>query len=174
MLEELQSDGEFTGEVPASPSSELQDHQYAVDFIASLLNQAARGEEMAWAFSSAMASIMCPRRRKVSLAVEERDRLLRSLLWAHATAAARLPAGYDRTQLNAGFAALANIIAAWAESDELDRNKRLDRWNDGARARILRNDLHNFSLIEEIADRAVARQEQAIASTLAELREIAA
>jgi hypothetical protein len=173
MLEELQTNGEFTGDVPAPQSSALQDHQYVVDHIAALLNQAARGEEMAWAFSSAMASIMCPRRRKLPLAADEKDRLLRALLWAHATAAARLPVSYDRARLNAGVAALANIIAVWAEFTD-ERRNRQSAWLDNAQARILRNDLHNFSLIEEIAERVKARQEQAIASTLAGLREIAA
>jgi hypothetical protein len=67
---------------------------HAIEFDMSLLNQAARGEHLAWALSSAIASIMSRRGRRDGLRPidRQRDRLLVAITSAYLTADSALPA----------------------------------------------------------------------------------
>lgn len=168
------SDEHFEGDLPEEPSFEEKEHTYTVNVIVSILAQAARGQEVAWSLSTAMASIMCPRSRKFPIDEDQADSLRTALLWAHVAATEHLPIDYARSKINAGFSALSTIITEWADVDGDMKYDRTDlRCDAFAYARIFRNDLHNFSLTEEIAQRAKERHTAARQATYASLLAIA-
>jgi hypothetical protein len=70
------------------PSHEEIEFDHVIEFDISLLNQAARGEHLAWALSSAMASIMsrCGRRNGLRPSHRQRDHLLAAITSAYLTA----------------------------------------------------------------------------------------
>ena len=60
---------------PDPPTQEEIEFDHVIEFDISLLNQAARGEHLAWALSSAMSSIMsrCGRRNGPRPSDRQRD-----------------------------------------------------------------------------------------------------
>ena len=154
---------------PDPPTHEEIEFDYVIEFDISLLNQAARGEYLAWALSSVMASIMSRYRRRNGLRPNDRqrDRLLAAITSAYLTAARMLPPLCRRSKIFSGMEALAGIVAYWAAEDEQRAIWRPHTYIDMcAHARILRNELHNISLAEEIAERAHQRRAQLIHSFL--------
>ena len=159
-------DEEFSPDPPTQEEIEL-DHVIESDI--SLLNQAARGEHLAWALSSAMSSIMsrCARRSALKPSDRQLERLLAAITSAYLTADRTLPPLCRRSKIFAGMEALAGIVAYWAADDEQRAAWPWDLYIDMcAYARILRNEFHNISLAEEIAERAEKRRSSVIASLL--------
>ena len=155
---------------PAPPTWDEIDFDYTIESIIGLLDQAARGEHLAWALSSAMASIMSPYRRRGGLrpSHRQRDRLLASVTAAYLTADRTLPPLCRRSIIFTGMEALAGLVAYWAADDEQRAAWPRDAHIDAhAYARIFRNVLHNISLAEEIEERAEKRR----SNTIATLRE---
>ncbi|WP_114944811.1 hypothetical protein [Microvirga calopogonii] len=151
---------------PDSPSWEEIDFGYTIESILGLLNQAARGEHLAWALSSAMYSVMLRsgRRNSPRPSDRQRDRLLVAIISACLTADRILPPLCRRSLIFTGMEALASIVAYWAAEDEQWATWPRDAYSDmHARARILWNVLHNISLAEEIEERAEKRRSSVIA-----------
>jgi hypothetical protein len=154
---------------PDPPSYEEIEFNHIVEMDISLLDQAARGEHLAWALSTAMSSIMSRYRRRNGLrpSDRQRDRLLAAITAAYVTADRTLPPRCRRSKILAGMEALAGIVAYWAAEDEQRATWPRDTYLDMcAHALILRNELHNVSLIEEIADRAHQRRAHVLNSIL--------
>jgi hypothetical protein len=154
---------------PDPPTWDEIDFDYTIESIVGFLNQAARGEHLAWALSSAMASVMSPYRRRNGLrpSHRQRDRLLAAISSAYLTADRTLPPLCRRSKIFAGMDALASIVAYWAAEDEQRSAWPRDTYLDKcAHARIFRNDLHNISLAEEIEERAEKRRSKTIADLL--------
>jgi signal transduction histidine kinase len=155
---------------PDPPSWEEIEFDYTIESILGLLNQAARGENLAWALSSAMSSIMsrCGRRNAPRPNDRQRDRLLAAITAAYLTADRTLPPLSRRSRIFVGMEALAGIVAYWAAADEQRATWLRDAYSDMyAYARIFRNELHNLSLAEEIEERAEKRRSSVIVSLLA-------
>jgi hypothetical protein len=154
---------------PDPPTHEEIEFDHIVEMDICLLNQAARGEHLAWALSSAMASIMTRYRRRNGLrpCPRQRDRLLAAITSAYQTADRMLPPLCRRSKIFAGMEALAGVIAYWVADDEQRADWHPHVYADMcAHARILRNELHNISLSEEIEERAGKRRSQVISSLL--------
>ncbi|ANY83003.1 hypothetical protein BB934_32845 (plasmid) [Microvirga ossetica] len=154
---------------PDPPTHEEIGFDHIVEFDISLLNQAARGEHIAWALSSAMASIMSRYRRRNGLRPyqRQRDRLLAAITSAYLTADRTLPPLCRRSMIFTGMEALAGIVTYWAADDEQRAVWPRDTYADTcAHARIFRNQLHNISLAEEIEERAHRRRAEVIHSLL--------
>jgi hypothetical protein len=146
---------------PDPPTREEIEFDHIIEFDISLLNQAARGEHLAWALSRAMASIMSRygRRNDSRPSHRQLDRLLAAIASAHLTADRALPPLCRRSKVFAGMEALAGIVAYWAAEDEQRAAWPRDTYSDMcAYARIFRNELHNISLTEEIEERAEKRR----------------
>jgi hypothetical protein len=151
------------------PSHEEIEFDHIIEFDISLLNQAARGEHLAWALSSAMASIMsrCGRRNGLRPSDRQRDRPLAAISSAYLTADRTLPPLCRRSKIFVGMEALAGIVAYWAAEDEQRPAWPRDTYSDMyAYARIFRNNLHNVSLAEEIEERAEKRRSGVISGLL--------
>ena len=103
---------------PDPPTHEEIEFDHVIEFDISLLNQAARGEHLAWALSSAMASIMSRygRRNGLRPSDRQRDRLLAAITSAYLTADRTLPPLCRRSRIFAGMEALAGIVAYWAQT----------------------------------------------------------
>jgi hypothetical protein len=160
------SDEDFS---PDPPTHEEIEFDHVIESDISLLNQAARGEHLAWALSSAMASIMSRYRRRNGLrpSDRQRDRLLAAITSAYLTADRMLPPLCRRSRIFAGMEALAGIVAYWAADDEQRAAWPRDSYADMyPYARIFRNELHNISLAEEIEERAHRRRASLIGSLL--------
>ena len=154
---------------PDPPTHEEIEFDHVIEFDISLLNQAARGEHLAWALSSAMSSIMSRygRRNGPRPSDRQRDRLLAAITSAYLTADRTLPPLCRRSMIFAGMEALAGIVAYWVQDDEQRAAWPRDAYIDmHAYARIFRNELHNISLAEEIAERAHRRRSGVISSLL--------
>jgi hypothetical protein len=154
---------------PAPPTHEEIEFDHSIEMNICLLNQAARGEHLAWALSSAMASIMSRYRRRNGLSPShrQRDRLLAAITAAYLTADRLLPPLCRRSRIFAGMEALAGIVAYWAAEDEQRAAWPRDTYSDMcAYARIFRNELHNISLTEEIEERAEKRRSGVISGLL--------
>jgi hypothetical protein len=154
---------------PDPPAHEEIEFDHIIEFDISLLNQAARGEHLAWALSSVMSSIMTRygRRNSPRPSHRQRDRLLAAITSAYLTADRTLPPLCRRSKIFAGMEALAGIVAYWAAEDEQRAASSRDTYNDMyAYARIFRNDLHNLSLAEEIEERAEKRRSGVISGLL--------
>jgi hypothetical protein len=84
---------------PDPPTHEEIEFDHVIEFDISLLHQAARGEDLAWALSSAMASIMTRYRRRNGLrpSDRQRDRLLAAITSAYVTEHFRRCAGGPRS-----------------------------------------------------------------------------
>jgi hypothetical protein len=150
---------------PDPPSHEEIEFDHIIEMDISLLNQAARGEHLAWALSTAMSSIMSRYRRRNGLrpSDRQRERLLAAITSAYLTADRTLPPLCRRSRIFAGMEALAGIVAYWAAEDEQRAAWHPHIYIDMcAYVRIFRNDLHNISLMEEIASRAHDRWAQLI------------
>ena len=140
-----------------------------VESILTLLYQAARGQHIAWALSEAMASIMSPRRQysQSRLNHRQRDKLLNAIASVYLRARDTLPGHCRRSRVSAGIEALAGIVSYWAASDKERAEWHPHMYPDlVAHARILRNELHNLCLSEEIAERAEKRRSAVIKSLL--------
>jgi hypothetical protein len=154
---------------PDPPTHEEIEFDHVIEFDISLLNQAARGEHLAWALSTAMSSIMTRYRRRNGLRPtdRQRDRLLEAITSAYLTADRMLPPLCRRSMIFTGMEALAGIVAYWAAEDEQRAAWPRDAYSDMcAYARIFRNQLHNISLAEEIEERAEKRRSAIIAHLL--------
>ena len=147
------------------PSYEEIQFDHIVELDISLLNQAARGEHIAWALSSVMSSIMTRygRCNGPRPSHRQRDRLFDAINSAYLTAGRILPPLCRRSTIRSGMEALAHIVAYWAAEDEQRASWDSDTYLDTcAHARIFRNMLHNISLTEEIEERAEKRRSQII------------
>jgi hypothetical protein len=150
---------------PDPPSHEEIVFDHIVEFDIGLLNQAARGEHLAWALSSVISSIMARygRRNAPRPSHCQRDRLLTAITSAYLTADRTLPPLCRRSKILDGMIGLAGIVAYWAAQDEQRADWPQDMYLDMcAYARIFRNELHNISLAEEIEERAERRRSQII------------
>jgi len=84
---------------------------------------------------------------------DTRDRLLKAVLLAHARAVSDLPEAIDRRVINDGMTAVAARVIAWAETPEQRKARPAGTFYRMACAtRILRNDLHNYDLRQQIAE----------------------
>jgi hypothetical protein len=154
---------------PDLPTPEEIEFDHIIEFDISLLNQAARGEHLAWALSGAMHSVMLRygRRNGPRPSDRQRDRLLEAITSAYVTADRILPPLCKRSKIFAGLEALAGIVVYWAAGDEQRAAWPRDTYSDMcAYARIFRNELHNISLAEEIEERAEKRRSTVIADFL--------
>jgi hypothetical protein len=134
--------------------SELETkRQRDVETVIVLFDRAARGEDVASALFEALTVIArcCDEREQNgSIDLDQRHQLSLALVRAHASATQFLPAGYDRSLINAGFAAVSYQIHMWAESMEKTSRRDPDDVLDfHAVARMFRNDLHNTVLREQ-------------------------
>jgi hypothetical protein len=152
---------------PDPPTFEEIDFDNNFEHIICFFIRASRGDDIAWNISNGMLSIHTLTQRRSDLRPDERqrDRLLAEIARAHATALLELPRDYSREQLAIGMNALAGIVMRLAEADEQRASWHPDVIRDlHAYARMLRNDLHNISLAEEIEERAEKRRAQTIAA----------
>lgn len=140
-------------------SSEEIELAFRVDAIWRSLEQAARGDHIAWALSNAMASVEAHyQNRQVKLSADQRVQLMSAVIRAHATATAHLPKSYNRNQINVGMEALATQVLLWAEATDRTARRHAHLLSDArAHARMFRNDLHNMSLSDEIETRSKER-----------------
>jgi hypothetical protein len=132
-----------------------------VDFAWCSLEQAARGDFMAWALSNALETISAHYRDKKTgpISTAQRDELLSAVIRAQLGAIAHLPESYRREQIDAGMQALAGQVMVWAEPHEQSMKRRPGALADiDAYARMFRNDMHNISLFEDIERRAWGRR----------------
>ncbi len=160
----------FSGNAgPCSASHEERALDQVVESVIGLFEQAARGQHTAWALSEAMASIMSPRHQCSGLMLNDRqrERLLGAIAAAHGKAIDTLPPLCRRSKITVGMEALAGLVVYWAESGKQRAAWPRDGYIDlQATARILRNDLHNLSLLEGIEERAHRRRAQVLDSLL--------
>ena len=119
---------------PDPPAHEEIEFDHAIEFDISLLNQAARGEHLAWALSSAIASIMsrCGRRNGLRPSDRQRDRLLVAITSAYLKADSALPPLCRQSRIFTGMEALPAIVVRWAQqrgeapaADRLDLPRRM-------------------------------------------------
>lgn len=155
---------------PAQTRAE-RDRDGRVDYVLHNLEQAARGDDIAYTLSNAMESVAHHYRGKSEAAkhlhcpisAAQRDELLTAVVRAQLRAIEHLPTSYRREQIAAGMQALAGQVMVWAETPERSSERRQHTLADlDAYARMFRNDLHNISLREEIDRRAWERREQHI------------
>jgi hypothetical protein len=129
----------------------------AVENIIYLFQQAARSPQTASALSEAMYSLdlQMSRRDTRKPSRTQRDRLLVASVEAYAAAMRRLPDECPRTAIVTGMSVLPALICYWAASD-VDRAARSPSFlpNMNGFARMLRNELHNLCLAEDISARA--------------------
>jgi hypothetical protein len=154
---------------PDPPTPEEIEFDQIIESDICLFSQAARGEYLAWALSTAMSSVMsrCGRRNGLRPSERQRDRLLAAITSAYLTADRLLPPLCRRSRIFYGMEALAGIVIRWAQDDEQRASWPPHAYIDlNAYARILRNDLHNISLAEEIEERAEKRRSALIAKLL--------
>ena len=139
----------------------------AVDSTLQCLDQAARGQHVAWSLSNALESVGRHFRdtRAGPISKAQCDELLATVVRAQLGAIVHLPESYPREQIDAGMQALAGQVMLWAEKPEISARRPRHALADlNAYARMLRNDMHNVSLREEIDRRAWERREQHIES----------
>ena len=99
----------------------------------------------------------------------QRDRLLDAVTSVHQTAGQVLPPLCSPSLIHTGMDALADIVLYWAAEDEQRAAWPRDTYLEMcAYARIFRNQLHNISLAEEIAERAEKRRSHVITSLLSQ------
>ncbi|WEZ82179.1 hypothetical protein P6U16_13430 [Rhizobium sp. 32-5/1] len=90
-------------------------------------------------------------------------RMLDAAILAHATAAARLPATFDREILNIGMRAVAGLIVVWTEPETQRSVRSADVCHDMRdHLRILCNCIDNADLQDRINERKHARIRQAV------------
>lgn len=144
---------------PDSRSLEEIELDFRVESICRSLEQAARGDQIAWSLSNAMASVDAHYQdRRSIISSDQRVQLLSAIIRAHAIATIHLPKSYNRNQINAGMEALATQVMLWAETSDRTARRHAHFMSDTrARARMLRNDLHNMSLLDEIKLRSKER-----------------
>jgi hypothetical protein len=137
----------------------------AVDSALQCLDQAARGQHVAWSLSNALESVGRHFRGTSAgpISKAQCDELLSAVVRAQLGAITHLPESYSREQIDAGMQALAGQVMLWAETPERSAQRRRHALADlGAYARMFRNDMHNVSLREEIDRRAWERREEHI------------
>jgi hypothetical protein len=139
-----------------------------VGYVLHNLEQAARGDDTAWALSNAMESVANHYRTKSrKITPEQRDQLLLVVVRAQLGAIEHLPTPYRREQIDAGMQALAGQVMLWAETLERSAQRKQHALADlDAYARMFRNDLHNISLCQEIERRAWERRDTQIRNLL--------
>lgn len=118
---------------------------------------------VAWSLSGALHSLDLATTRKDSrqITAEQRDKLLSAVVAAHAQATDRLPGKIAPPLIDEGMRAVAGIVMTWAESEEERAERHSHVYPDmRAYARLLRNMLHNASLVEEICGRQATRQRE--------------
>jgi hypothetical protein len=97
------------------------------------------------------------------ISVDERDRLLLSVIRAQLGAIKHLPKSYNRKQIDRGMQALAGQIMLWAETREESARRPPHVLADlRDYARMFRNDLRNISIREEMDRRDWARRDRHI------------
>jgi riboflavin biosynthesis pyrimidine reductase len=140
-------------------SSEEIELDFRVDAIWRSLEQAARGDHIAWALSNAMASVDAHyQNRQLIISADQRVQLMSAVIRTHAIAAVYLPKSYNRNQIDAGMEAFATQIMLWAEAPDRTVRRHPHFLSDTrAHARMFRNDLHNMSLLDEIEARSNER-----------------
>jgi len=149
---------------PAQATREERDRDQRVDSVLGSLEQAVRGEHVAWTLSNAMESVARHYRGNLPrITPEQRDPLLSAVVRAWLAAIEHLPISYPRDQIAAGMQALAGQVTVWAVTREQSSRRKAQALADlDAYARMVRNDLHNICLVEEIERRAWERREQHI------------
>jgi hypothetical protein len=132
--------------------------QQDVEAVLSLLDRSARGENLAASLFEAMAAIaQCSHEREKNgpINLEQRGRLLPALVRAHTSATQQLLRSFDRAVINEGMVAVSYQIHMWAEGLDVTSRRNANHVLDvHDRAEILRNELRNLMLREQIADRA--------------------
>ncbi|KAA2235582.1 hypothetical protein [Salinarimonas soli] len=129
-------------------------------FLLQMLEQAARGEHLAWALEGAARVIM--RQHRVSvITVLDRERMLDVLDAVHFRALTDLPSLLPAMLLN-GMAALQELVVLWSDPPHVSERRDRDRIRDvEGMARILRNTLDSIVAVEEALERADARAKRA-------------
>lgn len=142
-----------------SRSSAEIELEFRVDAIWRSLERAAQGDQIAWSLSNAMASVDAHYQNpRCVISPDQRVQLISAIIRAHAIATVHLPKSYNRNQINAGMEALATQVMIWAETPDRTARRHAHFLSDTrARARMLRNDLHNMSLLDEIKLRSKER-----------------
>jgi hypothetical protein len=138
-----------------------RDRDDHVEYVLHNLEQAARGDDTAFALSNAMESVADHHRGKSEAAKRlhcrissaQRDELLSAVVRAQLAAIKHLPESYPREQINVGMQALASQVVVWACERSAQRAPHALADID-AYARMFRNDLHNIVLMREIEQRA--------------------
>lgn len=139
------------------PSHEEIEFDHIIKFDISLLNQAARGEHLAWALSGVINSIMrrYGRPNTPRLKPQQREQFLDAITSAHLKADKILPPLCSPSTIYIGIDALVDFVIYHAAGDEQRAAWYSDMYRDmHAYARIRRNVLENASLAEEIGERA--------------------
>jgi hypothetical protein len=141
--------GSFQASTPTREENERR--------VCDLLDDVARGENVATAMFEAVVTIQRGRQDRVSagpIDLEQRGRLLTASVRAQAASATHLPTDYDRASLNTGMWAIAYQITMWAESLDKTLLRNPDDvldFDEGAR--IFQNELENIILRENKAGR---------------------
>ncbi|MGE7469768.1 hypothetical protein ACQKLX_10020 [Bosea sp. NPDC003192] len=142
------------------PSSEEIAVGHRVAFIIGLLEQAGRGQHVAWALSEALASLA--RGPASAISPGQAQALKDAALRAELAAMRLLPAIYSREGIRTGMWAMGLQIARWGGDSAALKHLSPGAARDiNLYARIFRNDCHSMSIGEELRERAAKRQAEA-------------
>lgn len=162
-------EADWLDDAPAQvfPTREKQDVENAVQSALQLLEQASRGDAVAWAISEALSTLSSRCCGPSRIDEADLDALLDAISYAKFAGLCLLPSDFPREPLRIGLNALKALVWHWSE-DECERAHRpRGRLADlRALARLLQNDLHSLCLCEELEERRQAR----IASSRVNLR----
>lgn len=139
----------------APPSEDERERDDCVAFLLYEFEQAASGEHAAWAMSGAICRLQNADRR-LPITPRQRDSLLRALFSAYRRVVKLFDATVGRAPAAHGFDAVAGLIILWSETaEERAARPKISRKVVDSYARILRNECHNLSLLDELARDAV-------------------
>jgi hypothetical protein len=143
---------------------DVSELEYRVASVLDMLDQAARGVDVAWSLSNVFETVdRLFLKSNSKITARQRDGLLSTHRSCSDGADEYLPQSYRRQQIEKGMKSLAAQVVIWAETPQRTAKRAQHSVTDTrAFARMFRNDLHNISLCEEIDQRARQRRDAEI------------
>ncbi|WP_417433407.1 hypothetical protein [Hoeflea sp.] len=148
-------DAPFDGD-PLS-GEEIAHEQKVAHLVFSFHKVAVPGGSTAWELSHALLALDHAK-KSTRLSSQDRDHLLAAIFDAHSEAVSRLRS-IETGRINLGMKAAAGLVIHWSESAVERAARHPHVWIDmHTCARVLRNDCHNLSILEDMAERRRERQ----------------